>query len=430
MRSRRTANRLIPALLASVSAPLFTALVAAPAAGDDGWAFDSSRQKGTWSTDYELTLQLIREREHLFSAFSTSSGGGGRAERIAAELRLDLQLRCNSEVCDGTRLVLKPRLALADDERPRAMPDPEPDWLAEGYLLRELGGGVRIGAGKRLVGWGPSLSYSPTNRLFPDNGAVTPRRDIPGKPMAFASTNLSARGRASLLLADPRLDPVEGIESGGTFGLARAEWNWVEGQVTSLGAVAGGGGGFRPYVGGYFQRGLGDAWTIGAEMAASRGYADAENGAPHLAQNRERWRWDGVFNLRYGAASGAETGLELIYNGYAQSKAELRNPQIAALPSAGRGPSRNRPLHPYVQRRYALLQTTWPKLFGDRRWGLTARLLQGLDRASTSSFAELSFSPGDAATVYLGLSLSRAGEALEMSQPVTRSVYLAVDAFF
>jgi|GEM_PF-1957756 len=426
MRRRRTANRLIPALLAAASAPF----IAAPAAGDDGWAFDSSGQRETWSADYELTLQLIRERERLFAPLSASWERGDRAERSAAELRLDLQLRCNSEPCDGTRLVLKPRLALADDERPRAMPDPEPDWLAEGYLLFELDGGTRIGAGKRLQGWGPSLLYSPTNRLFPDNGAITPRRDIPGKPMAFASADLSARGRASLLLADPRLDPLEGIDSGGAFGLARAEWNWVEGQITTLGAAAGGGGGFQPYVGGYFQHGLGDAWTIGAELAASRGYADTESSAASLAQNRGRWHWDGVFNLRYGAASGAETGLELIYNGYAQSDAELRNPQLAALPSAGRGPSRNRPLHPYVQRRYALLQTTWPKLFGDRRWGLTARLLQGLDRASTSTFAELSYSPGDAATVYLGLSRSRAGEALEMSQPVTRSAYLALDAFF
>ncbi|MFC6981259.1 hypothetical protein [Microbulbifer taiwanensis] len=326
--------------------------------------------------------------------------------------------------------MLKPRLALGDDDRPAAMPDPQPDWLAEGYLLREFDGGTRVGAGKRLLGWGPSLLYSPSNRLFPDNGAVTPRRDVPGKPMAFASTDLSPRGRANLLLADPRLDEVAGLDSGGAFSLARAEWNWVEGRIATLGAVAAGGGGFRPYVGGYYQLGLGEAWTLGFEAATSRGYADTVAGAPALAQNEERWRWDGVFNLRYGAASGAETGLELIYNGYAQSDAERLDPALAALPSAGRGPSRNRPLHPFVQRRYALLQTTWPKLFGDRRWGLTARLLQGLDGASTSGFTELSYSPGDAATVYLGLSRSRSGKALEMSQPVTRSAYLALDAFF
>ena len=417
MRSPRTAAGLIPALLA--------ALCAAPAAADDGWAFETEEPQGSWSAERELTLQLIREREELFAPL-----GSGYADRSAAELRLDLQLRCNVDACDGTRAVLKPRLALDDDDRPDAMTAPQPDWLAEGYLLRDLRDGGQIGAGKRLVGWGPSLLYSPTNRLFPDNGAITPRRDIPGKPMAFGAADISERGRLNLLLADPRLDAVDGIDTGGAFGLARAEWNWVEGQITTIGAVAGGGGGFRPYAGGYFQHGLGEAWTLGFEAAASRGYARSDIVAHPLMQNRTRWRWDGIANLRYGAASGAEIGLELVYNGYAQSDAEIRNPLIAAFPSAGRGPSRNRPLHPYVQSRYALLQTTWPKLFGDRRWNLTGRLLQGLDSASTSSFAELSYSPGDATTLYMGLSHSRAGEALSMTQPVTRSAYLALDAFF
>lgn len=416
MRQPRITAGLIPAVLA--------ALCAAPAAAEESWAFDTTAAERAWSAERELTLQLIRERQELFAPL-----GGGHADRTSGELRLDLQLRCHVGACDGSRAVLKPRLALADDDRPGAMSDPQPDWLAEGYLLHELAGGTQFGAGKRLVGWGPGLLYSPTNRLFPDNGAVTPRRDIPGKPMVFAATGLGDRGRLNLLVADPRLDEVEGIDSGGSFALARSEWNWVESQVTTLGAVAGGGGGFRHYLGGYFQHGLGEAWTVGIEAATSRGYAHRAGDLPPLAQNRARWRWDGVANLRYGTPSGAEIGLELVYNGYAQSGAEMRDPLIAALPSAGRGPSRNRPLHPFVQSRYALLQTTWPKLFGSRRWNLTTRLLQGLDGASSSGFAELSYSPGDATTLYLGFSHSRAGEALSMTQPVTRSAYLALDAF-
>ncbi|WP_226647052.1 hypothetical protein [Microbulbifer variabilis] len=399
--------------------------MALPVASQTQWAFDTSANTETWSSDYELRLQLIREQEQLSDLY-----GDEDTRRSAVEMRLDLQLRCNKGLCKGTRLVLKPRLALHEDDRPASMPDPYPDWFAEGYLLYETGTGTRIGAGKRLQGWGPSLLYSPTNRLFPDNGAVTPRRDIPGKPMAFISTDISAHGRASFLVADPRLDDVSGIDSGGSFQMARTEWNWVQGQVTTLGAVAAGGGGFQPYAGGYFQHTLGDAWTVGAEIATSRGYAESLGGALELQQNSGHWHWDGIFNLRYGASSGAETGLELIYNGYALSDEELLNPQLAALPSAGRGPSRNRPLHPYVQRRYALLQTTWPKLFGNRRWNLTARLLQGLDHSSTSAFSEVSYSPSDGATFYLGLSRSRAGKALALSQPITHSGYLAVDVFF
>ncbi|MFA0811407.1 hypothetical protein [Microbulbifer epialgicus] len=406
-------------------ATIIATVTSLPAAGQSEWAFDTNGNTQTWTSDSEVSLQLIHERERLIDLL-----GDDDTRRNAAELRLDLQLRCSKSPCEGTRIILKPRLTLDEDERPASMPDPYPDWFAEGYLLYEMKGGARVGVGKRLQGWGPSLLYSPTNRLFPDNGAVTPRRDIPGKPMVYASTELSTHGRTSFLVADPRLDDVAGITTGGSFQMARAEWNWVEGHITTIGAVAAGGGGFHSYVGGYFQHTLGDAWTIGAELATSRGYAKSTGGALELAQNRGHWRWDGIINLRYGASSGAETGLELIYNGYAQSEKELLNPQLAALPSAGRGPSRNRPLHPYVQRHYALLQTNWPKLFGDRRWSLTARLLQGLDRASTSTFAEISYSPSDTTTVYLGLSNSRAGKDLELTQPVTHSSYLAVDIFF
>ncbi|MFV8780964.1 hypothetical protein ACNKU7_00960 [Microbulbifer sp. SA54] len=416
MRRQRTAFLLIIAWSCGVAV--------SPASADTNWAF--AADPGTrWASESEWTLQLLHEREELFAPL-----GGDSAQRSAAELRLDFQLRCNAVPCEGTRLILKPRLVADRHDRPAALPDPKPDWLAEGYVLHESGKSVRIGAGKRLMGWGPSLLYSPTNRLFPDNGAVTPRRDIPGKPMVFGSANFSSRGRVTALVADPRLDDVAGIDSDGGFSLARAEWNWVEGQLTTAGAVTGGGGGFRPYVGGYVQHGIGDAWTIGAEVAASRGYADGEADAAGLLQNRQRSRWDGVANLRYGATSGAEIGVELIYNGFALSDEEIRNPLLAAYPSAGRGPSRNRPLHPFVQSQYLLVQGTWPKLFGDRRWGLTTRFLQGLDRSSTSAFSELSFSPGDTSTLYLGVSHSRAGRELEMSQPVTRSIYFAVDAFF
>ncbi|MNT57170.1 hypothetical protein D3C72_1945220 [compost metagenome] len=83
-----------------------------------------------------------------------------------------------------------------------------------------------------------------------------------------------------------------------------------------------------------------------------------------------------------------------------------------------------------MQRHYALLQATWPKLFGDRRWGLTARVLRGLDQSSTDSFLELSFSPTDTSTLYLGHAHSRVPASLEMSRPVPRSTYVALELFF
>ncbi|TDR79758.1 hypothetical protein DFP86_107122 [Paludibacterium purpuratum] len=379
---------------------------------------------GGWRLEHDVTLQLLHQRGHLYPPL-----GGGTTTYDAAELRPDLKIKCEGGACDGIRVVLKPRVWLDSESKPDGLPSQQPEHLPEGYAIVPVGSG-EVGAGKHLLGWGPSMLYSPTNRLFPDNGAVTPRREISGKPMAFASLPISERGRLNLLVAEPNLDPVPGIREGGAFVLARSEWNWVTDPSATVGAVVAGGGGFQPYVGGYAQYGLGDAWTLGGEFAASRGYARRDDTGPWLTQDDNRWRWDGTLSVRYGLPSGAEIGLELIYNGYAMTRAEQANPLLAASPSSGSSPSHNRPLHPFVQNRYALLQTTWPKLFGDRRWGLTTRWQQGLDRPSTDLFAELSFSPRDDTTVYLGVSHSRVPDDLTQTRAVPRNAYLALEIHF
>ncbi|PTU69945.1 hypothetical protein [Chromobacterium haemolyticum] len=388
-------------------------------------ADDAAEVVGGLRLEHGALLQLIHESGRLYPAL-----GGGISRRSGAELRLDLRLKCEGGACDGSRVVLKPRFWLGEEAKPDALPSQQPEPLMEGYAIVPVGRG-EVGVGKRLMGWGPSMLYSPTNRLFPDNGAVTPRREIAGKPMAFASLPLSERGRLNLLAANPNLDPVPGVRaSDGLFMLVRGEWNWTDQPAATAGAVLAGGGGFQPYFGGYAQYGLDDAWTLSGEFAASRGYARRDMAGPWLAQDDERWRWDGTLGLRYGLASGAEIGLELIYNGYAMTPEEWANPLSAAAPSSGSKPSHNRPLHPFAQQRYALLQTTWPKLFGDRRWGLTARWQQGLDRPSSDAFVELSFSPGDAATVYLGVSRSRVTDDLKQTRALPHNAYLALEIHF
>lgn len=376
-----------------------------------------------WRLDAQSTLQVIHDRSHLRSEY-----GGGDARKSAGELRVNIGLACEQDWCSGSRVILKPRLWLGDEDVPEFVPSQRPDDFAEAYAIVPLEN-FEFGGGKRLVGWGPSMLYSPTNRLFPDNGAMSPRREIPGKPIAFAALGLGGKGRLNLIMADPRLEDVAGTDSHGVFGLARAEWNWFAEHVATLGTVVAGGGGFEPYFGGYFQYGLGEAWTLGAEFAASRGYATSNHSAM-LSQNDNEWNWDGTIGVRYGVASGAEIGLELIYNGYSLSDQELQIPAIAAWPSGGSKPSRNRPLHPFVQKRYALLQSTWPKLFGDRRWGLTARVQQGLDASTRDAFVELSYSPSDATTFFLGYSHSSAPQELAISRPVAQSGYAALEIHF
>lgn len=347
----------------------------------------------------------------------------------ALEGRLNLSGRCVEAWCDGASFVLRPRLyAARQHHEVPGMPD-RPSSLAEAYVVQNIGESTQLGAGKRTLGWGPGLLYSPSNRLFPDNGAVSPRREIAGKPMLFASTALAGGGRATVLLANPREQDSMGEALGGAFFLGRAEWQQQSEQLATVGAVAGGGGALAPYLGLYAQRGLGDAFTLGGEVALSRRYTrDAARAA--LLQNSNALKFDLVVNLRYGLPSGAEVGFELIRNGYAMSEQELANPLIAALPSAASRPGWNRPLHPLVQKRYALLQFTAPSLFGNKRWGVTARTLRGLDRASDDSFAELSWSASDAITLYAGHARSRVGGVLRMTRPVTRNYYLTLESFF
>jgi len=280
-----------------------------------------------------------------------------------------------------------------------------------------------------LMGWGPGLLYSPGNRLFPDNGAVSPRREIPGKLMAFASTALPGNGQGTIVAADPREQSITGTPLGGTFVVARGEWQQDSTQTSTLGIVAAGGGGLAPYLGLYAQRGLSDALTFGIETSLSRKYASGAAQA-QLAQNDNDIKWDLVANVRYGLPSGGEIGIEFIRNGFSMTDAEQTNPLIAALPSAGSSPSWNRPLHPLVQRQYVLAQVTTPSLFGNKHWGLTTRILRGLNQPSTDYFFELSWSVTDAITLYAGYSQSCVPASLSMTRPVTHSAYLTLESFF
>jgi hypothetical protein len=372
----------------------------------------------------DATLQAGRQQTRYFDALR-----GVQSAVDSIEARINMHGQCVEKWCDGASFVLRPRLYTASEREVPAGLSGRPSSLPEAYLLQSAGESMQFGLGKRLLGWGPALLYSPSNRLFPDNGAVSPRKELAGKPMVFASASLPLAGRGMLIVADPREQDFSGSRIGGTFFAARGEWQQQDDKTSTLGVVAAGGGALAPYLGLYAQRGLTDALTLGFEMAMARKYAGSTSES-QLSQNRGGMKSDMVANLRYGLSSGGEIGLELIQNGYAMSDSELGNPLLAALPSAGSNPSWNRPLHPLVQRRYALIQVITPSLFGNKRWGLTARVLRGLDKPSTDSFAELSWSVTDATTLYAGYSQSRVPPSLQMTRPVTHSSYLTLESFF
>lgn len=399
-----------------LSMGVLAAAAASAVAADSGAASPPSI---SWRT--EALLQAGAEQSHASDAF-----GAGTFTLNAAEGRLNLYGQCDAGWCEGGSVVLRPRVSA---RRTRGGPElaPRPVAWPEAYLLYGSGS-IQASAGRRLLGWGPGLAYSPSNRLFPDNGAVSPRREVPGKPMLTFSTSLPQGGQVTAILSEPRLEDLAGRRVDGSFGALRAEWRGEGATTSTLGFVGAGGGGLAPYVAAYAQIGLGDAFTLGAEASVSRRYGDGEQFAA-LVQNGGATRADAVANVRYGLASGAEFGVELIYNGFALADAELANPVIAAQPSTARRAGWTRPLHPLVQRRYALAQFTTPSLFGEKRWGLTVRALRGLDRRSTDAFAELSWSARDALTLHLGYTRSIAEPSLAASRPLRRNFYLIVESF-
>lgn len=361
---------------------------------------------------------------------STRAGyafGDARFATTEAEGRMDLVAKCLADACAGTNLVAKPRLryyrvGAAGD----ALPEPAHAGVTELYASGTFGDTGSWTLGKRYVSWGPGLLYSPTNRLFPDNGAAQPRRELAGKTMAMTGIGIG-QWVVSALTADTHAIDDAGRRHGGGFWLARAERSGVDDHPLTVGVVAGGGGGLARYAGGYVQKLVSDAWTVGAEFSASSAYAASAANAQPV---RDRRGVDGLVNLRYGMASGGEVGLEFIYNGFALSDAAYANPFVSASPAGGEWQGRNFLRHPLAERRYVLLQGNWPKLFGDRRYGLLFRSLQGLEHKGGTDFVEASFSPADRVSIYLGVTRARGARASAFTRALARDAYLTLQFYF
>lgn len=379
----------------------------------------------SWSIKSDLSAQVIFEGARLGPA-----GSVDRTEYNAVELRPDFVIRCKTDLCDGASAVLKPRLWLGTDRHPAWMPHRRPDPLPQAYVDYRKAG-MTLTAGKRLMGWGPSLLFSPSNRLFPDNGSMTPRREISGKPLGSVTVPVNDALDVQLLVADPKLTEVPGMATGGAFAMGRVQYAATGRERRLAGLLYGGGGGLRPYLGAYAETGLSDAWTAGAEMSVGRGYGKVGSSqAAQFGESDSSWRLDSAMSLRYGLSNGAEVAMEYIYNGYALCREQLAMAGRAAMPAVGDSVAYNRPFHPLPLRHYLNLQTTWPKLFGDRRWNWTGRLVQGWAPASAIAFSEIGFSPEDHTTLHFGAYRAWGGGESTNIRPVTQVLYAAVELNF
>jgi hypothetical protein len=343
----------------------------------------------------------------------------------AAEFRTDM-----SFTAWGADAVLKPRLRAIDiDPTLPGVPVPHRFSFTEAYVNEDLTGANRLTIGKRYLGWGVGMLYSPTNRLFPDNGSATPRQEIDGKWLAMLGGSVGDRLRTTLLIADPYVQKLPGVDRSGVFMLARIESIARDDGDITWGAVAGGGGGYRPYVGGYAQKVLGGAWTVGTEWSASRGYAALSGAGTGLRADEDKWRADGLLSLRYGLQSGGEWGIELVHNGFHQGDAERNDPRIALFPPAATTQTRYAPRSPLAEMHYLNVQLNLTELFGDRRWALFVRHLEGLQERGWLDFAELAYSPGNRVTLYVGFTATAGRGTSTLVRTLDRAAYVAAEIY-
>jgi len=347
---------------------------------------------------------------------------GEEAGLYVAEARIDAKVTGNA-----WELVLRPRLRArhADTDIPGFL-IPKQASMTEAYASVDASSSVRLTGGKRYLAWGPGLLYSPSNRLFPDNGSSSPRQEIDGKWMALAA--ITAGGlQLTALAADPYLQDTPGLDRGGAFVLARAERVATGGREWGWGVVAAGGGGLRPYIGGHLQRLLGEAVTVAVEASASNGYATVAGDAPSLRQNRRHAMADAAVSMRYGLADGGELAIEYVYNGYYLTAAERLVAAIALPSVAGTTQTRYPARHPLAEPRYLNLQANFPKLLGRSRWTLFVRHLEALDTSGRLTFAELGYNATDRLSIYVGATVTHGSASSSLTRSLDRAAYLTFE---
>lgn len=385
-----------------------------------------------WAHAYSLADVMVKHDEAIQVMRETTrfvpASGVDEIDQLRAEARINLQMTCTTGACANDSVTLKPRATGTHDyvttaalDRPRRF-----DFL-EAYAKVFIGQATTISGGKELVGWGPGLLFSPTNRLFPDNGLATPRREIPGKRMIVGSEMLPAGFTLEALAA--RADDADWDAAGDAkskFYLIRLEHQGGDLQPTTLGIVAAGGSKYRRYGGLYFQILLNDAWTFGTEWSASRGYArDPE---PPIIDDDEL-QFDGLVNLKYGLESGGELAAELAMNGFAAPLSlYARNPQLL-LPLLPGAPLPATPRHPLAERYYVLLQARLPRLGNREKTTVFSRLLWAPEGRGGMVYAEWSYGLHDRGEVFVGYSHTFGDTGSTFRLLTDRNIYVGMKLY-
>lgn len=354
-------------------------------------------------------LQLQSWHSSRFMHAASSDAGRERLQRV--ELRPDLLWQQGSWQLD-----LQPRLA-ADSRNDSSI------WLNRGHV-RWQSGQWSASAGRELLLWGPSLFWTLSNRLWPDNGRTEPHSELPGHGLLHVDYSADSRQLTQLLwqfdhghaAGDDRRGPAREAQ----LLLLRQEISTDNG---SGGLVVSQRRGQQLRVGAWGQYTASDALIVYADSDWGR---REQAGLPGLPLQGHA-RLQALFGAGWTSADGLTLNGEYFYNGAApdSEQLQLREQLWQAWPSAWR-PALSDAGTTTLHRHQVALQLMNG---GDADFKWIARLNHALQQDSGNAMLQLAWTPGENWQLWAN-ALQHYGDAPDRDGgPVTRMFWLGLTIF-
>ena len=247
-------------------------------------------------------------------------------------------------------LIAKPLLAVGTSleiDVPAARNTPVDAYMQEWAIRTKLGQALTLSYGREVLQWGPSMSISPSNPFFVDNGRANPIKEIGGRDFFRAVYSPTSRYSVSYIAniglgrGEPGIGPFRSTQAL-KFDYTPKTFNFsVNASYTANS---------RPAFGGYFQATVSDALLVYAEGAFQTGAAALY---PFRVEKDGSWRMSpapdngyhatSVLGSAYTLRNGSTLTVEYISNGLGYSDSQARGyfqmAQAASSALAAGGPS-------------------------------------------------------------------------------------------
>jgi hypothetical protein len=293
--------------------------------------------------DTKVTLQVLNYATTNGVVSNSWFNPGNHLANIAAgdatvEIRPDLRFTRGI-----LTVIVKPRVAAGTSltlDVPAARATPVDAYMQEWSVRANVRQDLMLSYGREVLQWGPSMTVSPSNPFFLDNGRANPIKEIGGRDFFRAVYTPSSRYSVSYLAntglgrGDTPIGPFRRIQALKVDYTSKSFNFSINASDTA---------GSRPAYGGYFQWTVSDAVLVYAESSVHTG-----TGAlyPSSAQNGSGWQMSppvdahyhptSVLGSAYTLRGGSTLNVEYISNrlGYSDSQAREYY-QMAQAASSG-----------------------------------------------------------------------------------------------